>query len=323
MLNFFKKFFGKRRDAYMGPEHHDWRTMVPQNVSRLPGSDLGRRRVVRSRLPYALTFLFFVLLAVVLWFSIDEATPESKNALLRFNTDGFLNVGYVQKVLATNPQGTTREVRAIRADLEADNQVLSAQVARRADGSLDINLKERVAVARVALNAPNGGPLVIRLVSPEGLTFSGQNYPEQAIRNLPEILEFRFTGSGDQLNIDGLDIVGEFLLAARTQYPNHYKQWAAVSLRDCFGAQGSTPSSSLHVIIRPGTQPLDRPALNEIVFSTGDWRSELLLLSRLDLEGLLRKPAATAPAYVLKLSIQNRTSSQPIPEPRLVPVTTR
>jgi hypothetical protein len=323
MLDFFKKFFGRRRDAYMGQESHDWRSMVPQNVSRLPGSGLGRRRAVRSRMPYVLTFLFFVGLAVVLWFSLDDATPENKAAPIRFKTDGFLDVSYVQKIIAQNPQGTAREVRAIRTDLEADNQVLGAQVARRADGSLDVSLHERVAVARVALSPSAGGPLAVRLVSPEGMTFAGQNYPEQAIRNLPLITEFRSSGSGDQMVIDGLDIAGAFLMVARTSFPNHYKQWEAVSLRDCFGAQGDTPSSSLHVIMRPASQPMDRPALTEIIFSTADWNKELVLLSRLDLEGLLRRPAATASAYVLKLSIQNRTTKNPIPEPRLVPVTTR
>jgi hypothetical protein len=63
--------------------------------------------------------------------------------------------------------------------------------------------------------------------------------------------------------------------------------------------------------------------LTEIVFSTANWRNELAILSRLDLDGLLRRPGITAQAYVLKLSIQNRTSARPVPEPRLVPATTR
>ena len=75
--------------------------------------------------------------------------------------------------------------------------------------------------------------------------------------------------------------------------------------------------------VRQGTQPTDRPALVEIVFSTANWKNELSLLSRINVEELLRRPGATAPAYVLKLSIQNRTSSLPVPEPRLVPAPSR
>jgi len=72
--------------------------------------------------------------------------------------------------------------------------------------------------------------------------------------------------------------------------------------------------------VRPGTQPLDRPSLVEIVFSTANWRNELALLSRINVDELLRRPGTTSQAYVLKMSIQNRTqASAPVPEPRLVP----
>jgi hypothetical protein len=67
---------------------------------------------------------------------------------------------------------------------------------------------------------------------------------------------------------------------------------------------------------------MDRPALVEIVFSTANWRNELILLGRINVDELLRRPGTTASAYVLKMSIQNRTNAaSPIPEPRLVPVT--
>ncbi len=323
LKNFFKKLFGQRRDAFMGPETHDWRTLIAQDVKPTLGDNLARKRVVRSRLPLVLALGFFLVLGLVIWVSIDESTTETRSSTLRFKTDGFLTQKYVQKIIEANPQGTAREVRAIQADLEADNQVQNASVRRRADGSLDVVLRERIAVARVAVNPASTSPMVIRLVAPDGVTFAGTNYPEQAIRNLPEIQDFRSTGSGDAMVIDGLEIAGALLLAARTQYPNYYKQWMAVSMRDCFGVQEDTSGSSLRVMLRPGMQPMDRPALVEIDFSTGNWRAELLLLTRLDLEGLLRRPAATAPAYVLKLSIQNRTTAQPIPEPRLVPYTSR
>jgi hypothetical protein len=62
--------------------------------------------------------------------------------------------------------------------------------------------------------------------------------------------------------------------------------------------------------------------LVEIVFSTANWRNELVLLGRINVDELLRRPGTTASAYVLKMSIQNRThAASPVPEPRLVPVT--
>ena len=162
----------------------------------------------------------------------------------------------------------------------------------------------------------------VRLVASDGQTFAGAGYPEQVVRNLPEIQHYRSTGSDDKMLIDGIEIAAPFLLAVRTTYPNLYKQWSAVSLRDCFGAQEDSPGSNLRVTVRPGTQPMDRPALVEIVFSTANWRNELVLLGRINVDELLRRPGTTASAYVLKMSIQNRTNAaSPVPEPRLVPVT--
>jgi hypothetical protein len=106
-------------------------------------------------------------------------------------------------------------------------------------------------------------------------------------------------------------------------YPNHYKQWATISLRGCFGSQEDALISNLNIYLRPGSQPIDRASLSEIVFSTSNWRNELEILSKLDIDGLLRKSTGGASSYVLKLSIQNRTSARPIAEPRLVPISSR
>jgi hypothetical protein len=261
------------------------------------------------------------VLGALLWWAVDEsaAAPAAK---LRFQTDGFLSADFVKKVIADGPEGFARDVRAIKADLESDNQVLTADVRRRGDGSLDIGLRERLAIAKIANLPGKGAPIQVRLVAADGQTFAGVGYPEQTVRNLPEIQEYRATGADDKLLIEGIEIAAPFLLTVRTTYPQLYKQWSAVSLRDCFGAQEDSPGSNLRVTVRPGTQPMDRPALVEIVFSTANWRNELALLGRINVDELLRRPGATASAYVLKMSIQNRTNAaSPVPEPRLVPVT--
>jgi hypothetical protein len=129
------------------------------------------------------------------------------------------------------------------------------------------------------------------------------------------------TGEGDRLSVEGLEVVGPFLLTARQDHERHYRQWASVSLRDCFGAQDDAPGSNLNVTVRAASQPSDRPALVGIVFSTANWRQELAMLPRIDVDSLLRRPGVTSQSYVLKLSIRNRTYNPPVPEPRLVPVT--
>jgi hypothetical protein len=320
-MGFFDQLFRKRRDAFMGQADRDWRALVPQDVNRVPQGELGRKRAVRSKLPTFLGVLFFAAIVGVIWWAVDESaatTPAS--GALRFKTDGFLTADFVKKIVANGPAGQARDVRAIKADLEADNQVVAADVRRRADGTLDIALRERLAIAKIA-SLPGKGAMQVRLVASDGQTFAGAGYPEPVVRALPEIVEYRSTGADDRLLIEGIEIAAPFLLTVRTQYPNLYKQWSAVSLRDCFGAQEDSPGSNLRVAVRPGTQPMDRPALTEIVFSTANWRNELALLSRINVDELLRRPGTTSQAYVLKMSIQNRTTAAaPIPEPRLVPV---
>jgi hypothetical protein len=323
-MGLFDNLFRKRRDAFMGPADRDWRTLVPQDVNRVPEGEIGRKRAVRSKLPTILAVGFFVVLVGVLWWAVDESVTGAPSAgALRYKTDGFLSADFVKKVVANGPEGFARDVRSIKTDLEADNQVVAADVRRRGDGTLDVALRERLAVAKIA-SLPAKGALQVRLVASDGQTFAGSGYPEQAIRNLPEITDSRTTGSDDKMLIEGIEIAAPFLLTVRTTYPNLYKQWSAVSLRDCFGAQEDSPGSNLRVTVRPGTQPMDRPALVEIIFSTANWRNELALLSRINVDDMLRRPGTTSQAYVLKMSIQNRTNaSSPVPEPRLVPLTPR
>ncbi|MGI9108474.1 MAG: hypothetical protein ACR2KA_00410 [Opitutales bacterium] len=323
-MGLFDNLFRKRRDAFMGQADRDWRALVPQDVNRVPEGEIGRKRAVRSKLPTVLATGFFLVLVGVLWWAVDESVTGAPAAgSLRYKTDGFLSADFVKKVVANGPEGFGRDVRSIKADLEADNQVVAADVRRRSDGTLDISLRERLAVAKIAL-MPAKGSLQVRLVASDGQTFAGAGYPEQAVRNLPEILHYRSTGSDDKMVIDGIEIAAPFLLTVRTTYPHLYKQWSEVSLRDCFGAQEDSPGSNLRVTVRPGTQPMDRPALVEIVFSTANWRNELALLGRINVDEMLRRPGTTAPAYVLKMSIQNRVNAaSPVPEPRLVPAPLR
>jgi len=320
-MSLFDSLFGRRRDAFRGQADRDWRALVPQDVQRVPAGELGRKRVVRSKLPTVVAAFFLGVLGALLWWAVDESTAAAPAAKLRYQTDGFLSADFVRKVVAAAPEGFARDVRSIKAELEADNQVVAADVRRRGDGTLEISLRERLAVAKIVSQPEKSAAMLVRLVAADGRTFAGVGYPEQAVRNLPEIQHFRATGTADDLLIDGIEVAAPFLLTVRTNYPQLYKQWSAVSLRDCFGAQEDSPGSNLRVTVRPGTQPLDRPALVEIVFSTANWRNELALLGRINVDELLRRPGTTSSAYVLKMSIQNRThAASPVPEPRLVPV---
>ena len=316
------RLFSPKRDAFLGPENRDWRQLIKQDVRTIPQDDLGRKRAARSRLPIIFTILFFVFVIAIISLSLEEGTPTSTSIPITYSTDGFLPSSYAEKIINDGSDSWAKDVATIKTDLEKDPQVLTAKVRRLGTGGLEIKLLERLAVARIAI-LPSSGPYIVKCVSPEGVLFSGTGYPQQSISSLPVITDFRTTGAGEKVSVDGLEIVGPFLFTARTMYPNHYKQWATISLRDCFGSQEDAMGSNLHINIRPGLQSMERASLAEIIFSTTNWRNELEILSKLDVDGLLRKSAGSASSYVLKLSIQNRTSSRPVPEPRLVPISSR
>ena len=312
----------ERRDAYRGPDDRDWRKLVPQDVQRLPAGVTGRRRAARSWVSGAVVGALFLLMGGLVWFALDtEAAPPS--VALRFRTDGFLPESFARQ--AVSPPGGTgsRDVAAIRQALESEPQVLSAKVRRLGNGSLDIELHERLAVGRLEVLQPDGKSQV-RLLGADGVPFVGVGYPVQAMRNLPAVVDLPADALREGGKSAGLGLAAGFLAAARTGYPQLHRDWESVSLRDCFDGRADISGASLRVRIRPSSQPADRPALTEIIFSNAEWSRELSFLAGLGVDGLLRRPGMSSPAYVLKLHIRNRSQPGSVTlEPRLVPASSR
>lgn len=320
---FFRRLLGlERRDAYRGPDDRDWRKLVPQEVQRLPAGATGRRRAARSWVSGGVVTCLLGLMLAVVWIALDtEAAPTA--AEIRVRTDGFLPAGFAQQAARPAGEAGNRDVVAIRQALEANPQVLSAKVRRLGNGVLDIELAERLAVARLEYPMADGRSQ-LRLVGADGVMFVGAGYPAQAVRNLPAIVDLPAETIRDGAKSPGLELAAALLAAARTGYPRLHRDWESVSLRDCFDGRADIPGASLRVRLRPSSQPADRPALTEIVFSNAEWPRELALLAGLGLDELLRRPGLVAPAYVLKLHIRNRSQPGAVTlEPRLVPASTR
>lgn len=312
----------ERRDAYRGPDDRDWRKLVPQDVQRMPTSATGRRRVARSWVSGSAVTLLFLLMGGVVWFALDtEATPSA--VPVRFRTDGFLPESFARQAVNPAGLGGARDVGAIRRSLESEPQVLSAKVRRLGNGTIDIDLHERLAVGRLEVALPDGKSQ-LRLLGADGVPFVGAGYPIQAVRNLPAITDLPTDAAHGPGKSGSLELAAAFLAAARTGYPQLHREWESVSLRDCFDGRADIPGASLRVRIRPASQPADRPALVEIVFSNSEWSRELALLAGLGVESLMRRQGMNAPAYVLKMHIRNRSQPGSVTlEPRLVPASTR
>ena len=75
-MGLFDSLFGRRRDAFRGQADRDWRALVPQDVQRVPSGELGRKRVVRSKLPTVAAMIFLGVLGAgnssLLWSELRE-----------------------------------------------------------------------------------------------------------------------------------------------------------------------------------------------------------------------------------------------------------
>lgn len=319
-----RRIFGLRTpDAFARADDRDWRKLIPQDVNRVPAGATGRRRAARSWFSGAAVALLLVGMGSLLWLALDGAPDRAPSATLRVRTDGWLSVSAVSALAFPAGASDARDVASIRQSIEADAQVLGARVRRLPDGTLDIELRERLAVARLDAAGPGGAPIV-RLLGADGVPFAGAGYPSQAVRNLPLVTHLPPDSQGGERRSAGLELVAAFLGAARAGYGHLHADWQEISLRDSCDGRTDIPGACLRVRLRPSSQPADRPALEEIVFSNAEWNRELALLSGLRPDELLRRPGLSARSYVLKLHIRNRSQPGTVTmEPRLVPATSR
>ncbi len=320
---FLRRLLGLRAEAdHARADDRDWRKLIPQDVNTVPRGTMGRRRAARSWVQGAVVLSLLGLMAAVLWFALGDAPagPAAKPAL-RVRTDGFLSPADVAPLAFPPSAGSGLDVAALRQALEADPQVLAARVRRLADGSLDIELRERLAVARLETPAAPPG---WRMLGADGVPFAGRGYPVQAVRNLPAVVDLPEESEGGLRRSAGLELAAAFLSAARASYPALVADWQSLSLRDAFDGRADIPGATLRVTLRPASQPADRPALVEVVFSAKEWARELPVLAALGVDERLRAPGMTSPAYVLKLHIRNRSQPGTVTmEPRLVPAVSR
>ena len=102
-------------------------------------------------------------------------TVPIKEIMLR--TDGVLDQAWITRTLALPAKATLMEldIDALRTKLLADDQVLSATVARKFPSTLEITLAERSPVALVNAQLGGGAPRPL-LVARDGVVYDGRGY---------------------------------------------------------------------------------------------------------------------------------------------------
>lgn len=231
---------------------------------RQTGSDkaftsAAQKRKLTTLLKASSSLLVLILLvgggtwALVHWYQTPESSLGKDQARpidqILFETNGVLEQRWVGRTLGIRP-GTTLvdlSIFELKQKLEFGGQVEVANVERLFPSTLKVTLRERIPVARLAVEDGFGGFETL-LVSGEGLVYRGRDYDPDFLKTLPYLdgVVPRKNPTGQFHRIVGMGEVSAFLELVRNQHPVFYGDLRVV---DMGGIQKGTdlPGASLEV----------------------------------------------------------------------------
>ena len=222
-----------------------WRELAGGGKKRRMVSAEARKRKTRRVLRGVAVLIVLVGIgAIGLWFftrasdeqaSMQLAAPSRPVERIVFRTNGVLPDEWLGSVLDLQPGVTMMEadIHQLKRRIEAQGQVKSASVERRFPGDLVVEVVEHVPVFRLAV-ANRSGERRIRVVSRDGSVYDGLGYPESATARLPFLDPYR-PKRGSILPLSGIDRVAALVELARHNYPQLFRTWRVVSLRNYSG----------------------------------------------------------------------------------------
>ena len=125
------------------------------------------------------------------------------------------------------------DIHAIKAELEAHPQVVSASVERVFPSALKVTVREHIPVFRIAVLGADDQPRV-RIVSRAGTVYEGVGYAESMLESLPFVQPYQHP-DGSYQPMRGIDRVADLLAVAREKQPRFYRTWKVVSLEHYSG----------------------------------------------------------------------------------------
>lgn len=222
-------------------------------------STAARRRKRATLLKASGSLLAFVIvLGGITWLGLSwYQSPEYKLGggggapiqRVLLETDGVLTRDWVDLTLDIPPGTGLAEVSIfdLKDRLEAQGQVASAVVERRFPDALQVRLRERRPVGRLAV-ATEFGDIENYLVSAEGVVYRGFDYDPNFLRSLPYLdgVRLRRDGWGEFMPLEEMQWVTAFLDTAREFHPHLYRDWSVVILEG-LGSTGPAPGSGIRV----------------------------------------------------------------------------
>lgn len=310
----------------------EWRAL-PQNAALRGDTRPSKRRRARGVLrAFSFTLLFcgIASLFVYVWTDmmrgLAEEGGDTRVVGVEFSDkDGVLDEAWFRAWTGFD-ESRAPNLNLLRRRLLAYPQILAADIRRRPEGKIRVFVRERIPIAR--LEDAHGN---VHLVAEDGVLFPAETFPRAARGALPLLRDAKISvdeGTGFE-RVEGIAPLADFLTLSRTSYPEFFREWEAVSLRD-FPADPSDaamPWSALRVIPRPLASNPAEPQIREIVFSADPktFRKDLGLLAaaaesgRLE-EALRARASASGRDYRMLFITNRKNPAKEFREMRLIPV---
>ena len=214
---------------------------------------------------------------------LDLTGPGTSIKKVKFSSNGVLSQKWFLNWFGPLRERTLMEldINKIRADLEKENQVVSARVKRVFPATLEISLLEKSPIMVLRLKVKTGG-YNDWLVSADGSLYLGEGYSPAQLSLLPSLAVpssvLHRTEDGKGLKpLSEVSKVAPLLDLAQREYPAFYRDWKVVSydLNNEFD-----PVS--HILIRSGK-------VKKIRFAPHKFATQMERLHYLFLESDFRK----------------------------------
>ncbi|MDR2512626.1 MAG: hypothetical protein LBD01_02365 [Puniceicoccales bacterium] len=316
------------------PERRSERKVIVLDPLGLGGSRKSPRRWRRFLVGLLLVLLALGLiggLGYMAWLEMMENQPVITRDTLRFETDEQLSSEWLMAYLKLSQSEPVNLVE-LEEKLLRHGQIAAVSIKRLpGDREVSVKIRERKPLLRLRENLP-GGYSADRMVSADGVVYSGVNYPQAFVAKLPWLVEavLKPSPGGEFSTIAGMGLVSELVVLARDHFPELYKDWAGISMRDLRDGNLGVAGVCIRVRLRSSVRPPQQGAcIRDLIFSANatDFRQELFNIYgqesvRTAVNENLRK--ATLPLYDWDLAFKNRLDPRnPKREPRLTPVAAR
>ena len=232
----------KKKTKRVSSSNSSWR-QIHQSANRKVVTAHAKRRIRRGVVRAFASGAFLAAIGVSIFFGIrywpdgvekvNTMLPPQPLREIVFETDGVIPKQWVEN-LFDFPEDVdlmTIDIHEKKALLESFGQIESATL-RRLSGLLEIRLRERRPVVRLAVRDAEG-KVAPMLVDRNGIVYSGIFYDRYELSTLPFLagVELRQEGNGFR-RLRGIDQVDELLRAAHNYSPQLQETWRVVDCSD-------------------------------------------------------------------------------------------